>query len=220
MKDALRRWLLVGPVLLYSVILHEIMHGYMALVYGDPTALDAGRLTLNPFPHIDLWGSVLIPTFLILIRSPFFIAWAKPVEVSPALTPFVMMVVAIAGPLTNLALAVACAGLMRVVSPVLGLGRWARRARFMLAYGVLVNSMLMVFNFLPLPALDGSKVLAFLAPPLRDALLHENIYIQFGVLALIMAVPQVRTWLIAFPTRVLGGSLLRWADPSGNWRLS
>jgi len=71
------------PILLFSVVVHEVMHGYVALKCGDPTAKYAGRLTLNPIPHIDPVGSILVPLFSILVAGRVFIAWAKPVPVNP-----------------------------------------------------------------------------------------------------------------------------------------
>jgi len=77
------RELYILPILLFSVIIHEISHGYAALKLGDTTARDSGRLTLNPIPHIDLWGSIIIPLISILTVGQVFIAWAKPVPVNP-----------------------------------------------------------------------------------------------------------------------------------------
>jgi len=222
--DAFKRWLLVGPVLLYSVILHEMAHGFVALLNGDPTALDAGRLTLNPIPHIDLWGSILVPAVLILTRVPFFIAWAKPVPYDPsqfaAHPRLAGLEVALAGPLTNLALAVVLTVVLRLLGSLLGSGRWGHRMRLMLVYGIVLNCTLMVFNFLPLPPLDGSKVLVFFLPQLAAIIEADSFYLQVGVLMLIMLVPQVSRWLIFRPSQKVAGALLRWGDPSAAWRLS
>jgi Zn-dependent protease len=222
LKDALKRWLLVGPVLLYSVIFHEMAHGYVAFLNGDPTALLAGRLTLNPIPHIDLVGSLIVPAVLILARVPFFIAWAKPVPVSGMLPPMAELQVAAAGPLTNLGLAVALALVLRAFSATApeatpGVGA---KVRLVLVYGIVMNCTLTLFNLLPLPPLDGSKVLLVLVPSLRPLLEAGGFFAQLGILMVIMLVPQVSSWLVHRPSRWLAGGLLRFADPHAAWRLS
>src|SRR4030042_1180982 len=92
------------PLLLFSVVVHEYAHGLAAYRAGDPTAMMAGRLTLNPVPHIDIVGSIIVPVFLVVTKSPFFIAWAKPVPVNPLNFRNGRrdeMKVALAGPLSN-----------------------------------------------------------------------------------------------------------------------
>lgn len=100
-------FLLILPILLISVIVHEVAHGYTALRLGDPTAKQAGRLTANPIPHIDLVGSILVPLISVIVAGRVFIAWAKPVPVNPAnfqnfrietvAAPFIMFVQILAG---------------------------------------------------------------------------------------------------------------------------
>lgn len=100
------------PVLLVSVVVHEVAHGWVALLLGDTTARDQGRLTLNPVPHIDLFGSILVPLFSYLAAGRVFIAWAKPVPVNPGNFGNARrdnVLVAIAGPIANLLLAGLCA---------------------------------------------------------------------------------------------------------------
>lgn len=155
-------------VLIISVVIHEISHGYVAELLGDPTARLAGRLTLNPVPHIDLFGSILLPALLVLSGSPILFGWAKPVPVNfynlknqtwgPAL-------VGAAGALSNLFLAIIF-GLLIRFSGELGISS----EPFLQISGtiVLLNVLLAVFNLLPIPPLDGSKVLfAFLPHHLR-----------------------------------------------------
>jgi Zn-dependent protease len=220
LKDALKRWLLVGPVLLYSVILHEMAHGYVALLNGDATALLAGRLTLNPIPHIDLMGSIVVPAVLIVARVPFFIAWAKPVPVSGLLPPMAELQVAIAGPGTNFVLAVLLAVLLRLFSGVLPMsGAWGK-VRLVLVYGIVMNCTLTLFNLLPLPPLDGSKVLLVLVPSLAPVLEAGGFIGQMGILMIVMLVPQVSRWLVHRPSRWIAGQMLRFADPDAGWRLS
>lgn len=138
-----------------GVILHEVAHGYAALHLGDPTAYYAGRLTLNPIKHIDLWGTILIPGFLILTGSGFVFGWAKPVPVNyynlngGRWGPFA---VALAGPLTNFVL-LAVAGLLARLAPA------GTALPYLFSTMAVVNGVLMLFNLIPLPPLDGSKVL-------------------------------------------------------------
>lgn len=151
-------------ILILSVVLHELAHGYAALSLGDPTAKLAGRLTLNPIPHLDPLGSVIIPLLLALSPSPFIIGWAKPVPYNPFNLRdqrWGEAIVAAAGPLTNLAIAL-----------IFGLG-----LRFAIAGGladdsmilvtsfiVFINILLGIFNLIPFPSFDGSKVLKAFLP--------------------------------------------------------
>lgn len=141
-------------LLIPSIILHEVAHGAVALNFGDPTARDAGRLTLNPAPHIDPFGSVLLPALLALSGAPVF-GWAKPVPVVPRYfsDPRKMMaVVGIAGPVTNLFLAWSAGVVIDLAGPT-GV------ARDLLVVFALVNVLLAVFNMIPIPPLDGSRLL-------------------------------------------------------------
>jgi Zn-dependent protease len=147
-------------ILLFSVIFHEVAHGLMAYRLGDPTAKHAGRLTLNPIPHIDLFGSILLPALLYYSGLPILGA-AKPVPVDYRNLSNIrrdMFLVSAVGPLTNLALAVIAAMVYRMAGDglsVIGSG--------LLAMTVELNLVLAVFNMIPIPPLDGSKILAALA---------------------------------------------------------
>jgi len=144
-------------ILIFSVVVHEVSHGIVAEKFGDPTARLAGRLTLNPLPHIDLFGSILLPAFLILSGYPVFGA-AKPVPVNffnlrnPKRD---MVLVSLAGPASNLLLALFSALPLR-----LGLIGLDSVGGVFLLQVVLLNLLLAVFNLIPIPPLDGSKVLA------------------------------------------------------------
>lgn len=174
-------------VLIPSVIIHEIAHGWVAERFGDHTARDAGRITLNPVPHIDPVGSLLLPGMLALAGQNVF-GWAKPVPVNPGRFPRPtegMAVVALAGPATNLALAVAAGrfGPFRQSGNVVFVTSdtiWAR-----LVLGLLVvNAALAVFNMLPIPPLDGSKLVPlFLSDRGRIAFARLS---QYGFLILIV----------------------------------
>lgn len=150
-------------VLIFSIIIHEVAHGYAAYAQGDPTAKLANRLTLNPLRHIDLLGSIIIPGFLILTHSPFLFGYAKPVPYNPynlRNQRWGEAIVAIAGVATNLFIAVLFGLLVRYAF-----------AHGNTAFGelgsivVLVNLFLGIFNLLPFPPLDGYTFLRGILPP-------------------------------------------------------
>lgn len=154
------------PVL-FAVVLHEMAHGFVALLCGDTTAKDAGRLSLNPFRHLSLSGSLLVPAFLLYFTN-FVFGWAKPVPVDPRglNKPRENMVfVALAGPFSNLFMALFWALLIKI-SLLFGqnAGMFVAMIVLLGAAGVFINIILIMFNILPLPPLDGSKVLISLLP--------------------------------------------------------
>ncbi|PCH99953.1 MAG: site-2 protease family protein [Zetaproteobacteria bacterium] len=155
------------PVLL-AIVLHEVAHGKVADMLGDDTARWMGRLTLNPISHIDPIGTVLIPLVLLVMGSPFLFGYAKPVPVNfnklrnPKRD---MILVALAGPLTNLALAIASALLLWVAFHMPESMRWfAEPLAMMCQASILINVVLFVFNLLPIPPLDGGRVAVGLLP--------------------------------------------------------
>ena len=168
-----------------AIILHEVAHGVSALWMGDDTAKRAGRLTLNPIPHIDPIGSIVLPLSLALMGSPVMFGWAKPVPVdlSRMRNPRKgLWLTAAAGPLTNLVLAAGAALLLRLI--VWGSGVSLSELvlpsalgclAYFLVYLVIIDLVLMVFNLVPIPPLDGSRVVAALLPPERAAA-----YLQLG----------------------------------------
>lgn len=172
--------LILLPVFLGSVILHEVSHGWVAFALGDGTAREEGRLTLNPLAHLDPVGTVLFPVLMKLLGLPVF-GWARPVPVnfsrlrSPRRD---MMLVGLAGPGANLLVAVwgaAVHGLPAMTAHPL--------AREVLTLVVLVNLMLAVFNLIPIPPLDGSRfVLGLLQGPLARWYAHLE---RYGVLLLV-----------------------------------
>ena len=141
----------------------------MALLNGDPTARIMGRITLNPVPHIDPVGTILLPLLLLLSHSGILFGWAKPVPVNPLNYRnyrWGEITVSAAGPLSNLALAAVFAFLLR-----LGLGIWALQT--WPSYGVSINIFLALFNLIPIPPLDGSHILSILLPPDLLRLYHH-----------------------------------------------
>lgn len=151
-------------ILIMSVVIHEVSHGYAALSLGDKTAKHAGRLTLNPLRHLDPVGSVIIPLLLVVLNTGFIFGWAKPVPYNPLNlrnqrwgTAFV----AAAGALSNFLIAIVF-GLLIRFAPALGI---ASEPFFFIASAiVLINILLAIFNLIPLPPLDGSRILFSLLP--------------------------------------------------------
>lgn len=203
----------MGLPLLFAMVLHEYAHGWVAHHFGDPTAQLQGRLTLNPLAHIDPFGSVILPLLCLLLPGSFFIGWAKPVPVDPNNLRDPrrhMALVAAAGPGMNLLLAVASAltlagalaidpTLMASWPPQPGqaprrdlLGMLLLPIAAMALYSVFINVLLMVFNLIPIPPLDGGRVLTSLLP-LRAAigLSRFEPYGMLAIVLLLMLDPQI-----------------------------
>jgi len=150
-------------ILILSIVLHEVAHGYAANWLGDPTARLAGRLNLNPLKHIDPLGSVIIPAVLFFSGAQFLFGWAKPVPYNPynlRNQKWGESMVAAAGPLTNLLLAFIFAMIIRS-APILGI---PASSVDMFTTIVFINILLAVFNSIPFPPLDGSKVIVPFLP--------------------------------------------------------
>ncbi len=144
-------------ILIMSVVVHEVSHGIVALWQGDETAKRAGRLTLNPISHIDLFGSVLFPLACILLSTGVILGWAKPVPINPynfKNRRFGEAFVAFAGPLSNILIAIVAGLYLRFM----GAGIPIYMIELLQAT-VLINLVLAIFNLVPLPPLDGSKIL-------------------------------------------------------------
>lgn len=156
-------------ILILSVVLHEVAHGWVANKLGDPTARALGRLTLNPIPHIDPIGSIVVPSLLLLFQTGFLIGWAKPVPYNPFRLKKPNLggaLIAAAGPLTNLAIA----GVASVAAQLLHSNFQDGSmdgAVAIIGFIAFINVILAVFNLFPIPPLDGSKVL-FAALPISN----------------------------------------------------
>jgi Zn-dependent protease len=150
-------------ILLFSIVIHEVSHGFMAEYFGDDTARNEGRLTLNPIKHIDMFGSIILPAVLVLSHAPFFFGWAKPVPYNPnnlRNLKWGTFFVAFAGVLSNIFIAIVFGIIIRIASNyALPVGFY-----FITSTVVLINLALAIFNMVPIPPLDGSKILFSLLP--------------------------------------------------------
>jgi Zn-dependent protease len=193
-------------VFIFSAVVHEVAHGLVAEKFGDDTARDAGRITLNPIPHIDPFGSILLPGLLLLAGSPIVFGAAKPVPVNfNNLRPqrLGMALVSLAGPLSNLILAVL---LILPVAFHLVTGTVAHF--WTMAAGI--NVVLAVFNILPIPPLDGSKIVASLLPyDLMDRLLEFERYgfLLIVVFLMLGLIDRILLPVLIFFFRIFGVSI-------------
>jgi Zn-dependent protease len=168
LEETIRQIAVWAVPVLFAVVLHEVAHGWVANRLGDPTAARLGRLTLNPLSHVDPIGTVLIPLFLVAVGAPFVFGYAKPVPVNfyNLRNPKRDMIwVAGAGPITNIVLAVISVYLFQGLYSLQGvLSGYFEPLLLMAQASVRINVMLAAFNLLPLPPLDGGRVLVGLAP--------------------------------------------------------
>jgi len=185
---------IIAVPLLAAIILHEVAHGAVAYVLGDPTAARHGRLTLNPIPHIDPVGTILLPVLLliaprILGTPPFVFGWAKPVPVdvrrlrNPRRDS---VLVALAGPATNLLLALVSVLVLALLPEEAASGSLAGGLAQMALASLWINSVLAVFNLLPVPPLDGGRLLTALLPPSASRVLRTVEGVGFVVVLLVV----------------------------------
>lgn len=185
------------PIFFFAVVFHEYAHGWVAYRFGDDTAKVTGRLTLNPLPHIDPIGTILLPLLLIISGSRFIIGWAKPVPINPYRLKDPrrdLIKVSAAGPLANMTLAVVsamCVWIMKManIDMMMLIG--------LLKFSVFINLLLGVFNLVPVPPLDGSNILSGLLPR-EMAIQYERIK-PYGFLIIIILFYTGILWRIIIP---------------------
>jgi len=169
------QFLIISPLLLVSLVLHELAHGWVAWKLGDPTAKLHGRLTLSPLKHLDTWGTVMLAVTFLGSGGRFFFGWAKPVPVDPRYFKDPqrgMMLVGAAGPVTNYLLASVAAGLIWLTYTW---SMWLAQTLYIL---FALNVILGTLNLIPIPPLDGSRVLGGFLP--REAYARWVTYDRFG----------------------------------------
>ncbi len=208
-------FLVLVPVLIFSIVIHEVAHAWQARREGDDTAEKLGRITLNPVPHLEFVGSVLVPMLLYFTNAGFLFGWARPVPVDPRNFRNYRagdIRVSLAGIVSNLVLAVIftllAAALMMIASslPEGTLATVADTLRWAAWYGILINLILAFFNLIPIPPLDGSHVVYHLLPPAIGA--RYRAFGRYGIVALMLVVflvPDVFSVLLT-PVYVLMGA--------------
>ena len=179
---------------LLAITLHEVAHGWAALYFGDPTAMYLGRLSLNPIKHIDPVGTVAVPLTLLFLNASFLFGWANPVPINSRNlnNPRIQLaLIAVAGPLANAVMAMLWAGVIKlallannagIIPAAPGLFWLIRTAEF----GILINIVLGVFNLLPVPPLDGGKIIMLFIPYKISQILYEYENIGFIILLFLL----------------------------------
>jgi len=202
--DNFQQFILVAPVLLFSMVAHEYAHGYAALQQGDTTAYSLGRLTWNPIPHIDPFYTIIMPLLAFVVsHGNMVFGGAKPVPVVPRNYRDYKrgdIIVSLAGVATNLLIAVLCVPLMIVLgligNSVAPFATTGAILQAMLGFGVIINLSLVAFNLIPIPPLDGSHVFKYLLPP-AWALNYQRLGAQ-GLLILVVLLtfgrPLLNLW--------------------------
>ncbi len=191
-------YLMIAFILLYSIILHELAHGMVAEMMGDSTARMYGRITLNPVPHLDLFGT-LLPVLLLISGSPIVFGWAKPVPINPYNFNDYrkgMIFVSAAGVVTNLFVAWMLATVVKFLpSPDSAFFYVLTEA---LLFGVRINIVLAVFNLIPVPPLDGSKLFSMFLPQQYAEYIYRMEPFGFFILLFILIFPptQMLLWAI------------------------
>ena len=174
-------------ILVMSVVIHEVSHGFVAEYFGDKTARYAGRLTLNPLSHLDLFGSIILPAFLIISKAGFLFGWAKPVPYNPnnlSNKKWGSIAVAGAGVLANFCLALFFGFILRFFTYFSFGLRMSVSFYFIISLIVMVNLALVIFNLVPIPPLDGSKIIFPLLPRYFDGVVR--LFEQYSLFLLII----------------------------------
>jgi len=190
--DFIRTALIGAPIIIFSLTVHEYFHAWTALRFGDTTARDMGRLTLNPLKHLDLMGT------LMMVITQFRFGWAKPVPVNPLNLRnrrVAQLWVSAAGPISNIGLAIIAGTVFRMVQAT-GLELAPMQSQF-LRFAVTINLILAVFNLIPLFPLDGSHILKSLLP--EELELKLNQFDRFAPLVLILLLISGVIWVFLWP---------------------
>ena len=209
-------------VVVLSIVLHELAHGYVAWRLGDPTAKEAGRLTLNPVKHLDPFGSIILPLCMSAFGGAVF-AYAKPVPYNPMYFKNRRrdeLAVALAGPLSNLLQALVAAGICWGITGMASRGAidvnvyyWASYVAYMYC---MVNLWLMFFNLIPLPPLDGANIIAFFLSDRAMAVFYKvKSYSMFILILILFFIPYVTpfdpmSWYFSHTAGALANVLLPW----------
>jgi Zn-dependent protease len=202
-------------ILVMSIVIHEVSHGFMAEYFGDDTARDAGRLTLNPIPHLDIFGSIILPAVLVLAHSPFLFGWAKPVPYNPnnlSNRKWGTIAVASAGILANFFIAIVF-GIIIHLAPSFGLPPYdifSPHPFYVITKAiVVVNLALGIFNLVPIPPLDGSKILFSFLPEKAFSFMLE--YERYSLILLLVFIVFFSDYLfpiLAFLFHMVTGLVL------------
>lgn len=198
-------FLFIIAIIIFSAVIHEVAHGYTALMLGDHTAEYQGRLTLNPIKHLDWVGSLAVPLMGYFIGG-FIIGWAKPVPFNPynlRNQKWGEALVAISGPLANLSIA----GIFVLLTKFGVEGVLNKESLVIIFYIVHINIMLAVFNLIPIPPLDGSKVLFSLLPMKWMRIRHflENTSMFFVFIFVLFFLPFLSSYILKFTMKLLEG---------------
>jgi len=198
------QFLIISPLLLLSLVFHELAHGWVAWKLGDPTAKAHGPLTLNPIKHLDRWGTVMLAVTFLGSGGRFFFGWAKPVPISPRYfrdPQRGMMLVGAAGPITNYVLALVAAGLMWLTY---SWNLWLAQALYIL---FALNVILGTINLIPIPPLDGSRVLGGFLP--RGAYARWVTYDRYGNYVFMGLFVVMIAFPVVFSASI--GAVLEWS---------